>query len=485
MSNFERYSWKESSPGTWKRLMDESEIHYSLITQRGKSINRQSLATTAIVKFDIFGCTDSEFETEAESLVTEAWKSLRWSCPAIASVVEGDHKVYRIVEDEEMLEKWVKSTLFVIKSEQEEVSAETVFTQLQAWLTQPTLYFLPKTKELVLRCTHDWVDAEGAIRLLNEITKRMSEQQKSIASWGHGNEAINLSTSIPFSAAAAAHLPSIDTNPKATTKATQALVSLITAVGTPGLPVEELSREPGDVYRVDARFTPEETRTIISKAKEQGLTVTHIMHAAMIVATAKLTPSGSSRTQGRSGQEKKSYVSNAVFGLRQYRDEASRSDIMSVNNISWPMVVASDPHNNLLNTAQVVKRYYKSIPGDPMFLESITPYLRLIRPAISSTAPMVASSSVPALSSVGRIDHLLAPTHPAPTTGGREVIVHDFWLSTTVLDAIPACHLWAWQGELRLNIAWNEAYHTRISMLAFGEMVKAVLLDACKMKSQC
>ena len=468
--------------------MDESEIHYHLITQRGKETGSQSLATTATVSFEIEGYSNEEFEAEVEGLVARAWKSLREVCPAIASEIKENKKVYRVVQDEDMLDEWVKSTLFVIRTKPGEAraSAETFFSDLRAWLTQPSLYLFPETKELMLRTTHEWMDNEGAIRLLNQVMVGVS--QPDIPPFKIGEEAPRLSNSIPF--AAAGHLPSKE-DPSATEKGMEALFSLITAGETLNLPVIGYSRDPSDVHRVEINFSREQTEMILSKVNEKGLTVTDAVHAAMVLATAHISRTSSTTVDTANPtsseandieearpapQRKHSYASYAVFGLRRYRGGPYRTDIMSVNTVAWPMVVVGD-WQSFAATARAVHSYYTGIMEDPLFLESITPYLLLVRPAVSSIAPVVASSSAPALSSLGGLDDMLAPRHPAFIPAGHDVLVQGFWLATNVVDAIPACHLWSWRGTLRFNVSWNVAYHTKEGMLLFGEQVKMVLLN--------
>ena len=85
----------------------------------------------------------------------------------------------------------------------------------------------------------------------------------------------------------AANLP--DAQPQHTAIAGKALRKFAANLPSLGAPAREIDQTPGDIARYAFKFTELESKRIVEAAKRLNLSVTHLFHSAMILASYRLS----------------------------------------------------------------------------------------------------------------------------------------------------------------------------------------------------
>ena len=131
--------WKQCASGQYERSMDEIEEFYTFMASQTAALKREQGSITAAFKIAF---KSSDITAAAQ----EAWKTLRYDHPTLASTVEGDKKVYRVADEEE-LNQWLKTTFIV---NDHSATSRELYSTLRP-VKQITLHVLLKSHELVLQ----------------------------------------------------------------------------------------------------------------------------------------------------------------------------------------------------------------------------------------------------------------------------------------------------------------------------------------------
>lgn len=454
------YSWKNSSVGVWERAIDDTEDYFHTATQLAEPAGYQVWATTVVVTIDM------QDSSSFEDLLRGAWTSLRHEYPAIASVIKNGKKVYHSVISSNVLEHWLSETVQVIT---QPATAHEYFPSLNRQiLKQPTLYIFPNSKEVAIRCTHDWTDGEGVIRLLDSLVEKVYHRNEFVFAAYDGTEAVRLQASEPLQTAA--NLPACISE-KDIAQAGEYLQAFASKLPSLGFPAKNLDHPPGTSLRYEIGFKPDETAEIISAGRQQGFTPTHIIHAACIVASYQLSH------ETEKEREFASY--GGIFGLRRYCNQSAKTNPMGLNLVILPMVI-SPPYTDLLDVAGRVKEYYTSSQTEEI-KNLVRPIWQLMKPAILPGAPPPKPATDPMISSLGNVDPLLRRVHGAE--GDMAGQIRDFWIATTVLGANLATHLWTWNGSMRMGISYNNRYYGQDEVKIFAELVREIVLGGLGLTS--
>jgi hypothetical protein len=110
--------------------------------------------------------------SEPESALRHVWKQLRYQQPTIATVIEDMKKVYHVPTDG-MLEQWL-STTFIVSSAS---NADELYQSVTP-IKQPTLYYVPKSSELLFRSPHYAIDGIGILMLWSEYLNALASPKE-------------------------------------------------------------------------------------------------------------------------------------------------------------------------------------------------------------------------------------------------------------------------------------------------------------------
>lgn len=94
---------------------------------------------------------------DIQSVLKHAWKQIRYEYPQAATTVEGMKKIYE-VPTETSLEEWLASTFIISQAKDSKELHQSV-----APIKQSTLYYLPRSSELVFRGHHHTLDGVGIL----------------------------------------------------------------------------------------------------------------------------------------------------------------------------------------------------------------------------------------------------------------------------------------------------------------------------------
>lgn len=439
-------SWKEINPHRFVRPLDSIELYFKALGEKGATFNRENGAVRAYAKF-----SRDPSAYNAEAALKHAWKTVRYLQPQIAASLQGETIVYEVPQAAD-LESWMARTFLV----------ETMLTidELLASprrCSLPTLYYLPKTSEVLICASHWRIDAIGATSLMNLLFRSFAEPSHT----SFGDEGKNLS---PGRDEAAKLLQKV--SQESEDAATSLLMEYTTNIPGLGLPVELVNEISGAICRIESRFSPATTKSVIAACEARDLSVTTAVHAAMIVALQQLSSDASSAER---------YTSWGTFNYRPYVDPDYTDPAthpVSVMLCSLPITLpTSDFHEN----ASSLKPFYKQLdnPFNSAALHAmLAPYTRKCAAMISQPLPRgIPQPTEPLVNSVGILDRYLDGEY-----GQGAVEIVDFWLGGVVLTRQPQFYIWTWQGRINLSICYNEQYYTEEFMRSFIESVEGVLL---------
>ncbi|KAM0330166.1 hypothetical protein ACHAQA_004339 [Verticillium albo-atrum] len=140
-------AWQKVAPNRWERPADGFEGYFifnaNASAKHSGTHQHYALFSTIKLVLDLPDIT---------AALKNAWKQMRYEHPQIATWVEGMTKVY-LIPDEDALNDWMAST-FIISSA---TDAEELYMSI-GLINQATLYWLPKSSQIVLRAPHHTID---------------------------------------------------------------------------------------------------------------------------------------------------------------------------------------------------------------------------------------------------------------------------------------------------------------------------------------
>ena len=132
-------SWKEKAPGRFERPFDSIELFFLTLARATTPINREHCALNIAAQFR------AQFSSEdVLRRPKNAWITMRYDHPEVASRAEGDTKVYG-VPDALALEAWLQET-FVVAADTAKVEDLVASIQPQSLAT---IHFFPQSCEIL------------------------------------------------------------------------------------------------------------------------------------------------------------------------------------------------------------------------------------------------------------------------------------------------------------------------------------------------
>jgi len=440
--DLEPYQWRQTDAGVYERSMDGIERLYWTVASAGKPLGREHWSLTTGVKL--------QPETEnLVSVVRQGWIALRHAHPSLASHVENGKKVYKVATEDE-LKSWLVETFVVVDS-----TATDLFPTLKP-VRRTTLYLMPKCQEIVIKTPHDRTDARGLLYLCNNLLQLIANPQ----TVHFGDEAQRLSPPLVVA------VPLPKATPEQAAKAGQLLVNFGQALPSVGVPAVNTDQLPANTHRQELCFSKDTTFQIIAAAKRHNMTATHVVHAAVVVATSQLAKSNGS------------FSSYALFDLRKHCQPAFRYMPMSAYHSGLPYTV---PAGSFLETAEQLRHFYRQAKqGQEVtddFLAGIEPLIETMLQVLAQ--PPLTPPSQPMFSSFGTLENILQGDQCLLT----KPLVLDWWFGQETLSPEPLVHFWTWQDEMKISTCYNETFHDANSIEMFLQTIKEVLLSGLEIRS--
>jgi hypothetical protein len=429
-------SWKETQPGTYERQLDYMELLYH---QLGSIF-----APTVGEQYCVSICVQIDTELSGDALiqrVKSAWMKMRLKHPEIASRIKDGRRVYEVTDD---WEPWAAATFKVIA----DCTARERFSYLPSPRGQASkLFFFSQSNEILIRSSHDRIDARGGFCLLDDLIRVITQPE--CCKTRPGDEITNLSPSIET----AAHLPPTTCDDIEQAKA-QLCQGVVVGGLSVGLNANNLGKPPTLKRAFEFVFSEEETAQVIKAVKEKGFTVTQAVHTALVL-TCKLLGI----------KDREFYSSVAVFDLRGICPEELQHRVVAYHSI-WPANIVVDRFDSTLNR---FKEMYVSFPGRNQETGKTGVYRPLVA-AIQAALSAPPSSPITSigLSALGLIDNQMTWEH-------QGLKVTDFWLTVDILTPIVICTAWTRAGSMHICAGYNEQYYSPENVGALLTTMKTIL----------
>ncbi|KIW81657.1 hypothetical protein Z517_04683 [Fonsecaea pedrosoi CBS 271.37] len=493
---YRNLTWAKTTRTRWERDIDEAEEFYHVISRVYEGSGRMFFAMTGFISLSVDVGNDIKLEKaeqRVEQALRNAWLHLRYNHPNIASWVEYDgasekfRKVYEACEEESDQQAWLESTfhkistsgtgiewansdppapklptLFVIKSDNHESKDGTIY------------------RDIVFRSPHEIIDGIGTLQLLDNLfilASRAYNQQSSYQIPAFGTEVDNLTPPLRV----AALIP-----PSLSAEQQQRLEQILAenaqlrhGVEIACLPFKVGAELPGVHKRVALTYSRQDTQSLLLACKERNITVTHAYHAAIAMALRDLQ-------EKRHENRRVRYISYCLINLRKHCTAPYNTPTHPVSVIhsssGRSLVVdlevppskeggraSTKRRNEFTEVVAGVRDFYLSIRDDKEHLSRVPTYWKSGVPRLPESAllsrevfkvPPPDPSPTVSISSMGRIDDIIAPEH-------GEFKLHDPWVTGEELRSGLGLFLGSWKGQLTLSAAYNDAWHEGGEVLRF------------------
>ncbi|MCJ1280686.1 hypothetical protein MMC26_000003 [Xylographa opegraphella] len=310
-------TWQETQRGVYSRSVDATENLYLSAADVTKPLGP-----------DLVGAT------------RQAWKWIRYHNPMLASTTKDGRRFYQVANETE-LESWLQAT-FIVHDGTENVlqDAKRLQPTLRS-IQRATLHLIPKTQEILLQITHDLIDGISVQHLLDQLLSHLAARPAEVV---FGDEAQNLAPSLQ----SAANIT--PTDPTHLSKIQVLYGHWIGSMPTTGIAISAAASLPGNTLWQRMQLSEHDTARVVAAAKQRGLTPTHVVQAASVLAAKK---------HGGHPDEK-NHLSFGIFGLRYLCDEQYR-DVAAPYFTCLPMVLTPA---SFIDTAYQLKDYYSGWKAD-------------------------------------------------------------------------------------------------------------------------
>ncbi|KAL2810353.1 hypothetical protein BJX63DRAFT_444794 [Aspergillus granulosus] len=486
------FTWMTTTPGVWKREIDEVEQFYTSLAKAFEGTGRNFFAMTGFIALSVpIKGSRQDTEKRVEEALRKAWIRLRHDHPTIASSVQYDKKekkcfkIYEELRDSHAQEMWQKNTFVIVDngvSGLEWCNSDPPVPDL------PTLFLIKAPEstsqvdegrfyaDLVLRSHHDIIDGMGTLMLFNNLVAHTAKAYEEGASYTlpiFGDEFGRLSPPLRI----AAEIPS-DLQPaycKRMEEIREFNSTLRADVEVMAVPFKRDQEGPGKHQRVAIKLSCDQTGRLIKACRNAGLSITHAYHAAIALAVRDLQ-------EKRGEQRKVRYINYSLINERGHCVEpystlahpASVYHSVSGKGLAVDLTVPAASGNLESNSAQeytdtanIIREYYLDIRDDKEHIYLVPSYWdmgTIPYPEDGKTPPVPPRNDSPSvsISSMGILDKVITHRY-----GDFEV--EDPWVTGEELGTGLGLFLGTWKGRLTLSAAYNEAWHDKKGVLEFLE----------------
>lgn len=388
-----------------------------------------------------------EKDIDPANSIKEAWIALQNEHPSVASTAKEDKMVYQAM-DEAMLEHWVEETLIIDTSG---CTKEEKYLQLKG-TRRAVLCFLPKAKELLFQATHELVDGTGVLLFVNNLCEYLVNPRKPPTS------PIIQRLSPALTTAASVPIASAESRTKCDTLVAEWSAKRAGELLTVG---DVLPGPPTLNFRVQqVILSTEETQNVRMAAKNQGFSVAHVTHAAMIIA-AKIH---GNHTTG-------SWVAGIPFNARNQCRAPFNTKEYPITPYFMSLPCFVENPKDFTDAAHQFKNIYRGFAAEKDVLELLEPLSEMM-PKPGSMSLRAVPPALTILGNLGLVSNVLNEEY------GPLKVLH-VWVATHQMSPTIDIFCTTFRGEMCLNASYNGGYHEEESVKRFLSIFKSVLLDSC------
>ncbi|KAL4798554.1 hypothetical protein BDV19DRAFT_376765 [Aspergillus venezuelensis] len=437
--------WTQVSPGRWERTLSGMEEYFVFIGNITAALynGRQQYTVCSKVKVDLN-------IPVVESALRNAWKQVRYEEPDIATTLEEGKKVYE-VPDEAALKKWLDAT-FIVDSDHD---GEELY-RIGRTMKPATLYYLPKSSELVLHGHHATIDGIGMIMFWDRLFRALITPNPDVT---FGEEYTRLGPALDDILGSGAA-----PTPEQSKQATDLFMEYITKLPGIGLPSQIGKVPPGQCQAMEYVFDVNTTSAIIKACKFRGLTVTSAVHAAYINTLSKYASPESNTTR---------YTSPSEFNLRN-RLQPPYSGIAAANYYV-PLPFSIDLPTTFKEASFTLNKYYRTfLDTRSEILEVHGYFTRVLEQTVKT--PEYQNAPIPTdalVSSMGIVENHLKRSYG----DADQIVVKDWKLACDVILGMTGFHIYTFRDQLRFVYQFNEAYQDPADIRKYLETVEETLRE--------
>ncbi|KAK6502950.1 hypothetical protein TWF481_007988 [Arthrobotrys musiformis] len=421
--------WSETEAGIWTREFSPVERILHFFKHLNPTLTQWTVSSG--VKLPAI----PDYSVDA---IKAAWVLLRKEYPIIACTITREQTgiQYQVPAEGEII-KWIKETVHI------DVSGKTG-RELAATATAPKsaeLYFLPKTRELVIHMRHELTDGAGSMILVNNFLKTL----RLISAPGAPQITPSFGEEIDRLPPSLFHIIGED-GPLSNELSEQAQKIGIKYLTSPPVSLKTRSLEIDDAApvtpsgRVEHEFSEAETTAIVSACRAKGITVTAAVMAAKAQATLQ-----------QSGELFGNLVTLVPINMRDQLPAPYNTHAGGNLFIAAFTVLPVYPDCDFIGFAKDVKRELTTWQRDRDYVAYTKLLMKLLEDGI--TTAMQEGISLPSgliLSSLGVVEKYI--TEP----------IDDYWLNLVVsTHTANGFFVYTVKGRLRLVICYNEAYYDK------------------------
>ncbi|KAJ9235582.1 hypothetical protein DTO169E5_6037 [Paecilomyces variotii] len=435
--------WSNTSYNRWERPLDGLEGYFVVAGAFSGSLcdGRQHYVLYSKLTIET-GLTDME------SALKHAWTQLRYKQPQIAATVEGMKLVYE-VPDETSLQEWVTST-FIVSSASD---AEELYRKATP-IKQATLYYIPKSSELVFRAHHYLIDGTGVLLFWHRYLSALTAPTQDIK---FGDEHTRLA---PTTEEILGYPEQAEKDEKVRTLVTDWFDSF------PGIgPVSKVGTAlSGQCQHTELVFPSNMTEAIVKACKDIGVTLTAAIHAAYIQMLVK---------HGDPNFKSSQYVTANQFNLRPYLPEPYCTSTYAVSVYYTPFAFRMDLPSSFWDTAYLLDNHYKNtFKGNPDNLGLKEPFTRSMFDAVQTPEFAEKPISRDALvSSLGIVERHLQRTY------GDAFVVKDVKIGVDVVLGMSMFFVYTFRDSLRLVYSFNDGYESPSDIQTYLDEIQRILVE--------
>lgn len=206
----------------------------------------------------------------------------------------------------------------------------------------------------------------------------------------------------------------------------------------------------------DLQLSETMTDNLLKGARKHGLTLTHVCHAALMVAAKAHSDN----------QELSNYTNVIIMNIRNRAADPSMQDrnVASTQHAIWPFTV---PVTDFLATAHQVKdRYVTATQNKDLMPLAESVFLDGIRMMDNSDHWYRA----PGVSSYGKVDNFVFGDHSS-----FEIEDVSFAVESSKHDLVAA--IWSYKGKMTIRVMYNRGYHSDKSIERYLQMTEREILS--------
>jgi hypothetical protein len=386
---------------------------------------------------------------DVESALRHAWKQVRYEEPDIATTVEPGKKIFEVLDDTS-IEKWVDET-FIIDTQRD---AEELY-RIGRTMKPATLYYLPKSSELVIHGHHAVFDGIGMIMFWDRFFRAVTSPNYDI---NFGGEHVRLAPAL--NELVGLKGPATQEQSE---KGLAILMEYITKLPAIGFPSKVGKVPAGQCQAMEYVFDEESTSAIIKACKARGVTVTSAVHAAYITVLSKYADPDSNTTR---------YASPNEFNLRGRLEEPYNK--VAAANYYLPLPFSVDLPATFDELSTALNKFYRGyLNQHPEVLDVQASFTQALQQVVKT--PEYQSAPIPTdalVSSLGVVENHLQHSY-----GERDavVVVEDWKLACDNVLGMTGFHFYTFRGKLRFVYQFNEAYQEAKDIRLYMEEMERVL----------